>query len=114
MSSIYDTLTIPQNPNNIKKKYPHIKRIYVRAEFPVINDNYKSYLLERYEDTYYPEGIAGTGRAVYIRRNTNMIDRSRFCVFYYQEDYVPKGRKGGTKIALEHARKHNKDVLMLP
>lgn len=30
---------------NLKKKYSHIKRIYVRAEFPYIDDVYKSYLL---------------------------------------------------------------------
>ena len=28
----------------IKEKYPHIKRIYVRAEYPDINEHYKNYL----------------------------------------------------------------------
>ncbi|MEE1002225.1 MAG: hypothetical protein U0L17_00570 [Acutalibacteraceae bacterium] len=41
----------------IKQKYPHIKRVYVRAEFPYISDDYKRYLLENYEDTYFPEKI---------------------------------------------------------
>lgn len=40
---------------SLKTKYPHIKRIYVRAEFPVIDDSYKEYLLSLYEDTYYPK-----------------------------------------------------------
>lgn len=35
----------------IKEKYPHIKRVYVRAEYPYISDDYKNYLLENYEDT---------------------------------------------------------------
>jgi len=35
----------------IKSRCPHIKRIYVRAEFPIIDESYRSYLLERYEDT---------------------------------------------------------------
>ena len=39
----------------LKEKYPYIKRVYVRAEYPYISKNYKNYLLERYEDTYYPE-----------------------------------------------------------
>ena len=46
----------------IKEKYPHIKRVYVRAEYPDINEQYKSYLLETYEETYYPEKIIGAGR----------------------------------------------------
>ena len=38
----------------LKKKYVHIQRIYVRAEFPYIDESYKSYLLKGYEETYYP------------------------------------------------------------
>ena len=34
----------------MKEKHPHIKRIYVRAEYPYISDDYKKYLLENYED----------------------------------------------------------------
>ncbi len=30
---------------NLKEKYPHIKMIYVRAEFPIISNEYKHYLL---------------------------------------------------------------------
>ncbi len=41
----------------IKEKYPYIKRIYVRAEFPDISDSYEKYLLQRYEETYYPKQI---------------------------------------------------------
>ena len=47
----------------IKGKYPHIKRIYVRAEYPYINDEYKKYLLQGYEDTYYPDNTIGAGKA---------------------------------------------------
>ena len=47
----YETVT------QLKEKYPHVKRIYVRAEYPYISDDYKNYLLEFYEDTYYPERI---------------------------------------------------------
>ena len=99
--------------SRIKEKYPHIKRIYVRAEFPVISDNYKNYLLESYEDTYYPEKIIGSGRAAYVERNFEMINQSHFCVVYYDESYAPITRKSGTKIALDYATKHQKEIIIL-
>ena len=37
----------------LKEKYPHIKRVYVRTEYPDINEQYTNYLLESYEDTGY-------------------------------------------------------------
>lgn len=98
----------------LKQTYPHVKRIYVRAEFPVIRGDYLAYLLDCYEDTYYPEKAIGAGRSVYIKRNTEMIDKSSFCVFYYDEAYLPKGRKSGTKIALDYAIKHKKVIFRFP
>ena len=98
----------------MKEKYPHIKRIYVRAEFPIINDSYKAYLLESYEDTYFPKSVLGAGKASYVKRNCEMIDNSRFCILYYKEDYSPKGRKSGTKIALAYAEKKKKTIIIFP
>lgn len=98
----------------IKEKYPHIKRIYVRAEFPYIDENYKQYLLKSYEDTYYPPKAIGAGRAAYVERNREMIDKSKFCVIYYQGSSLPEGRKSGTKVALEYARKKGKILYVLP
>ena len=85
----------------LKEKYPYIKRVYVRAEYPYISEEYKSYLFESYEDTYYPEQIIGAGRACYIKRNYEMIENSSFCVVYYKENST-LGRSG-TKIALDYA-----------
>lgn len=96
----------------LKEKYPHIKRVYVRAEFPYISDIYKSYLLTLYDDTYYPEKIKDAGRAVYVRRNFEMIDKSRFCIVYYKESYTHTNRKSGTKIALEYAIEAGKDIII--
>ena len=56
----------------LKEKYPHVKRIYVRAEFPYINDDYMAYLLKSYDDTYYPEKLIGSGKAAYVERNYEM------------------------------------------
>ncbi len=98
--------------SQIKEKYPYIKRVYVRAEFPIISDSYKDYLLESYEDTYYPEKLIGSGRAAYVERNFEMINQSRFCVVYYDESHAPTKRKSGTKIALDYANKHKKEILI--
>jgi len=95
----------------IREKYPHIKRIYVRAEYPYISEQYKNYLLEHYEDTYYPKKIMNSGRASYVERNYEMIDKSHFCVFYYDERIAPTTRKSGTKIALDYARKKRKNMI---
>lgn len=99
--------------DDLKEKYPHIKRIYVRAEYPYINDNYKNYLLEFYEDTYYPESVLGANRAVYVKRNYEMIDKSHYCIFYYNEEIALTKRKSGTKIALDYARKKGKEIMLL-
>lgn len=98
----------------LKEKYPHIRRIYVRAEFPYIDEDYRAYLLQRYEDTYYPPRIINAGKAAYIERNYEMIDSSNYCIIYYDENYQPPVRKktvqkptSGTKRAYEYAkRKH--------
>lgn len=101
----------------LQEKYPHIKRVYVRAEFPYINDDYKDYLLERYEDTYYPENMIDAGKAAYVERNQEMIKNSFYCICYYDENYAPPRRKNsrrdlfdyqpksGTKVAYDFAVK---------
>ncbi len=98
----------------IKEKYPYIKRVYVRAEYPHISETYKNYLLESYEDTYYPERIIGSGKAVYVERNCEMINNSHFCIVYYNEQCTPTTRKSGTKIALEYAVRLKKCVITFP
>ena len=108
--SRFDSLCL-ELVTELKKKYPHIKRIYVRAEFPFIDDGYKEYLLKSYEDTYFPEKIVGSGRAVYVERNCEMINKSRFCVVYYDEENLPSKRKSGTKIAFEYAQKQGKEII---
>ncbi|MBR4100007.1 MAG: DUF1273 family protein [Clostridia bacterium] len=97
----------------IKEKHPHIKRVYVRAEYPHISEQYKNYLLENYEDTYYPKKMINSGRAVYVERNYEMINNSQFCIFFYDEKYSPTTRKSGTKIALEYAIKKQKHIIIL-
>ncbi len=80
-----------------KEKYPHIKRIYVRAEYQFISDTYKAYLLKSCDDTYYPEKIERAGKAVYVERNYEMINNSRYCIAYFDENYASSPRKRGKK-----------------
>ena len=107
----------------LKKEYPHIRRIYVRAEYPYIDDDYKAYLLERYEDTYYPKHIENSGKSAYVERNLEMINNSEYCFLYYDENYIPPRTrkshsdltdyqpKSGTKIAYEYAVKKCQQVI---
>ena len=109
----------------LKEKYQHIKRIYVRAEFPNIDASYKEYLLESYEDTYYPSKMIDAGKAAYVERNYEMIDNSRYCICYYDENYMPPRRKNsrrdlldyqpksGTGIAFDYARKKELNIINL-
>ena len=98
----------------LKEKYPHVKRIYVRAEFPFINDDYKAYLLKSYDETYYPEKLHGSGRAAYVERNYEMINNSKYCIVYYDESHAPTTRKSGTKIALDYALKKGREIITFP
>ncbi len=111
--SSFNTLCL-ELVTEIKEKYPHIKRIYVRAEFPYITEQYTAYLLKSYDETYYPEKIIGAGRAAYVERNREMINNSSFCVVYYNEENLPTTRKSGTKIALDYAVKKRKTIINLP
>ena len=97
--------------SEIKEKYPHIKRVYVRAEYPDINEQYTNYLLESYEETYYPQHIRDSGRAAYVERNYEIINKSKFCIVYYDEPNAPTTRKSGTKIALDYAIKKGKQII---
>ena len=97
----------------LKEKYSHIKRIYVRASYQHIDDKYKNYLLETYDDTYFPQRVQNAGKASYVLRNYEMIDNSTFCLCYYDENYLPQKRKNtilndyqsksGTAIAYDYA-----------
>ena len=109
----------------IKEKYSFIKRVYVRSAYQYIDESYEKYLLEFYEETYFPPRIENARKYSYVERNCEMIDKSSFCVFYYNENYtVPLSqtkskslsqfkRNSGTKVAYEYAIKKNKTIINL-
>ena len=108
----------------LKETYSSIKRIYVRSAYQYIDKSYEDYLLESYEETYYPPKIENAGKCSYVERNYEMIDKSTYCIFYYNENYVPElkrepkhsmlppsRRKSGTKVAYEYAIKKKKQII---
>ena len=109
----------------LKEKYPHIKRIYVRSAYQYIPDWYEKSLLENNEDTYFPEHMEKAGKASYVERNQEMINKSDFCVIYYDENYLPPKRrnskrdlmdyqpKSGTAVAYDYAVKKKKKIINL-
>lgn len=107
--------------SELKSCFPNVKRIYVRAQSPYINEDYKAYLLEKYEETYYPKSALNSGKSSYIKRNFEMIDKSRFCIVYFDKNYIPTARSkiseprknSGTRIAYDYATKKNKIVINL-
>lgn len=111
--SAFDALCL-KVVTKLKEKYPHIKRIYVRAECPKLDDERKAVLSERYEASYFPHQVLGAGKAVYVKRNIEMIDKSRFCVMYFDEEYVQTAQKSGTKIVFDHAVRQGKEIIQFP
>ncbi|MBO5910253.1 MAG: hypothetical protein J6Q15_01955 [Clostridia bacterium] len=110
----------------LKANYPFIKRVYVRSAYQYIDKSYEKYLLESYEETYFPTKLANAGKSSYVERNYEMIDASTYCVFYYNENYIPaidqqakhnmllqSKRNSGTKIAYNYALKRNKTIINL-
>ncbi len=108
---------------DLKEKYSHIKRIYVRSAFQHIPDWYEDSLLKHYEGTYFPEHMENAGKASYVERNQEMIIHSKFCVVYYDENYLPPRRKNsrrdlfdyqpksGTAVAYDYAVKKKKEII---
>ena len=110
----------------LKKEYTNIIRVYVRAGYKEIDENYEKYLLRYYENTYFPTQLERAGKSSYVKRNYEMIDKSACCVFYYNENYVaplkesrkrnmlvaPR-RNSGTKVAYNYAIKKKKQIINL-
>ena len=79
--------------------------IYVVAK---TTKGFVDYMVEK-----YPNVKRIYVRAVYVERNCEMIQNSRYCIVYYDENNAPKTRKSGTKIALDFATKLNKKIIVL-
>ena len=106
-----------------REEFPFVKRVYVRSAFQHIPDWYEDSLLKHYESTYFPEHMENAGRASYVERNQEMINHSKCCVVYYDENYLPprsknSGRdlfdyqpKSGIAVAYDYAVKKKKEII---
>lgn len=107
----------------LKKEIPQIRRIHYRTDYPDADDYTMQFLLDGYEDSICPTGVAGTGKAVYVKRNQAMIHDSDICVFYFNDEYMPPAHrvsnkaissnqpKSGTRLAYEYAQANGKEII---
>ncbi|MBQ3235020.1 MAG: hypothetical protein IJA97_02555 [Clostridia bacterium] len=97
---------------NLKGEFPNVKRIFVRAEYPIIDDLYYGYLKGFYEESYYYDKDFNSGKLSYIKLNEHLIDCSDCCLFYYDYSYKPKtNTKSGTRLAYDYAVKKRKRII---
>ena len=100
--------------SEIKERYPHVKRIYVRSMYEYIDKSYEEYLLSFYEETFIPDKVIGAGYRAYVMRNQVMIDKSDVLVTYFDKSYCGRLRRNsGTKVAVEYALKKKKRIINL-
>ena len=104
----------------LSKKGNEIMHLVLEDEDTVF---YEDSLIKHYEDTYYLEQIKNSGRASYMERNQEMINHSKFCVVYYDENYLPPRRrnsksdltdyqpKSGIKVAYDYAMNKGKIII---
>ena len=109
----------------LKNEFPQIRRTHYRTDYPDADDYTMQFLLDGYEDSICPVGVAGAGRAAYVKRNQAMIQNSDICVFYFDEMYQPSRRKqsktslsdyqpkSGTRLAFDYAKAQGKRVINL-
>ncbi len=107
----------------LREKYPHIRRIYVRAEYPFIDTEFKNQILQDYEDTYFARPTGHSDQAEYVDRNCHMVCSSSTCVFYFntkgkvrhrkfiRNDQVLYRPQSGTKIVYDYAVKKGKRII---
>ena len=88
--------------SELKNDFPHIRRVYVRAEF--------EYTTAEYEESFFPESVRNAGKAAYVKRNRVMIDMCDRLLVYFDENYAPQRRASGTRIAVEYARQKRKPI----
>ncbi|MBQ7467177.1 MAG: DUF1273 family protein [Clostridia bacterium] len=120
---------------DLKEKYNQIIRInYTCSHETFISENQreryekllsnmsgKQIRLKAYEKECEFKSKFISGKASYIERNKAMIDDSDYCVFYYDEKFVPFAktlmvyhkRKSGTAIAYKYAKRKNKMIYNL-
>lgn len=112
----------------LKNKYLNIKRIIYTCKsetaFIESTSQEKNELLQKLNGAFYFEKIHKSDtdfkfrKNSYIERNKAMIKNSDYCVFYFNNDYLPINKnnennqtKSGTALAFSYANKLNKKII---
>lgn len=101
----------------LKKQYPHIKRICYNAPHEIAFtsreerescERFFSQATKRevhyadYEQAINSQKAMKANRNAYIMRNSEMIENSDICVFYYNKNYLPHIRVSANKLIPDH------------
>lgn len=96
----------------LKKKYPHIKRVYVCEDYKFISRPYKRPKWLKDEDyeafEYYEMKYTGFYKRIYFR-NCEIIDHSDYCIFFADKNM----ENSGAVKALKYAQQKNKTIINL-
>lgn len=98
---------------SFKETYPHIRRIQIRAEYPIISYEYEKYLKSFYENSFYYDNNLKTGKLSYIKRNEVIINQCDICLCYCDFNYSRPKSNSGTHLAYKYAVKKNKPIINL-
>lgn len=123
----------------LKEKYRHIKRVAYtcRYESCILESEkqkweiiYSRFLKRKIklltvEEEFEHKTKYISGKASYIERNKAMIDDSDYCIFYYNNNYLPEMRKyakrcvcyyqpkSGTALSYAYAKQKRKTIINL-
>ena len=98
----------------LQKKYPHVRRVEVRASHENLPQMYVDIALKYYEETIFPKSVSGAGYRSYIKRNQAMIDMCDVLVVYYDADSTTLAKtRSGTMLAVDYARRKGKRIINL-
>lgn len=113
-------------PNIVRVAYTRRSEYAVKAEEKVKMERTWATILKTevklkdYDAEVQSDRVFSAGKASFVERNQEMIDDSDFCVFYYNESYLPPRRKrsnrdlssyqpkSGTRLAYEYAVQKSK------
>lgn len=121
----------------LKMKYPQIKRIAYTCKSEICTLESERLKWKKIDSKILEKEIHllgvemeiefktkyTSGRASYVERNQAMINDSDYCLFYYDENYMPELRKyskrnhlyyqpkSETKLAYEYAKLKNKEII---
>lgn len=115
----------------VKKEYPIIKRVCMtcKSEACIMESErentekiFSSVLkkeihLQGFEEEWNFKNKYSAGKTSYIQRNRAMIDKSDFCIFYFDENYSPESNtvlsQSGTALAYAYAKQKKKHIINL-